>query len=361
VRELLLAEPKPKLEKVLISSEGVPAVRLHTQGGDFLEATHFLKRGNPNDKVALAEPGFIQVASDAGEGPEHWFVAPPEGARTSYRRRALAEWMTDVDHGAGHLLARVIVNRLWQHHFGRGIVATPSDFGTRGEPPTHPELLDWLASELIRNNWQLKPLHKLMMTSAVYQQNSVADEAKASIDLDNKLLWRHIPHRLEAEILRDQMLAVSGALDVTMFGPGTLDESHRRRSIYFTVKRSKLVPMMLSFDAPDALAGLGRRATTTVAPQALTIMNNAQVRAWAVGFAGKVLPDDQVTSEIAVQNAHRMALSRDPDEAELIAAVQFIEAQTAAYSAAGNPTPRRTAMTDYCQILFGLNEFAYAD
>ncbi len=361
VRELLLAEPKPKLEKVLISSEGVPAVRLHTQGGDFLEATHFLKRGNPNDKVAVAEPGFVQVASDAGEGPEHWFVAPPEGSHTSYRRRALAEWMTDVDHGAGHLLARVIVNRLWQHHFGRGIVATPSDFGTRGEPPTHPELLDWLAGELIRNGWQLKPLHKLMMTSAVYQQNSIADEAKALIDLDNKLLWRHVPHRLEAEILRDQMLAVSGALDATMFGSGTLDESHRRRSIYFTVKRSKLVPMMLSFDAPDALAGLGRRATTTVAPQALTIMNNAQVRSWAVAFADKVMPDEQVASEAAVQNAHRLALCREPDQAELAAAVRFIEAQTAAYSAAGNPTPRRIAMADYCQILFGLNEFAYAD
>jgi len=361
MRELLLAEPKPRLEKVLISSEGVPAVRLHTQGGDFLEATHFLKRGNSNDKVAVAEPGFIQVTSDAGEGPEHWFVAPPDGAHTSYRRRALAEWMTDVDHGAGHLLARVIVNRLWQHHFGRGIVATPSDFGTRGEPPTHPDLLDWLAGELIRNDWQLKPLHRLMMASAAYQQDALADAAKASIDRDNKLVWRHVPRRLEAEILRDQMLAVSGALDSTIFGPGTLDESHRRRSIYFTVKRSKLVPMMLSFDAPDALAGLGRRATTTVAPQALTIMNNAQVRAWAVAFAGKVLPDDQVASEAAIQNAHRLALCRELDETELAAAVRFIEAQTAAYSAAGNPTPRRTAMADYCQILFGLNEFAYVE
>jgi len=361
VREHLAARPTPRLEKVLISSEGVPAVRLHTQGGDFLEHTHFLKRGNPNDKVAVAEPGYLQVLSDAGEGPERWFVAPPDGWRTSYRRRALAEWMTDVDRGAGHLLARVIVNRVWQHHFGRGIVATPSDFGTRGEPPTHPELLDWLAGELIRNGWRLKPIHRLMVLSAAYQQDAAADATKLSIDPDNRYVWRHVPRRLEAEVLRDSMLAASGALDATMYGPGTLEESHRRRSIYFTVKRSKLVPMMLAFDAPDALAGLGRRATTTVAPQALTIMNNPQVRSWAITFAEQVTPDEQAPVAAAIERAYRRALSRAPDVAELHAAAQFLDAQTAAYSATGNATPRRTAMADFCQILFGLNEFAYVE
>ncbi len=361
VRQHLLAEPRPHLAKALISSEGVPAVRLHTQGGDFLEHTHFLKRGNPNDKVAVAEPGYVQVLSDANEGPEHWFVAPPAGAHTSYRRRAFTEWITDVDRGAGHLLARVIVNRLWQHHFGRGLVATPSDFGSRGEPPTHPELLDWLAGELIRHNWQLKPIHKLMMTSAVYQQSAELDAAKSLIDMDNRYCWRRVPRRLEAEIIRDQMLAVSGALDPTMYGPGTLDESHRRRSIYFTVKRSKLVPMMLSFDAPDALAGLGRRGTTTVAPQALTIMNNPQVRSWAITFAAKIAPADDIAIEPALRSAYFWALCREPDQAELQSAVQFVESQTSAYTTSGNAAPRRTALADFCQVLFGLNEFAYID
>src|SRR5262249_28234691 len=156
---------------------------------------------------------------------------PPKGWRTSYQRLALADWVTDVDEGAGALLARVIVNRLWQHHMGRGIVATPSDFGTQGERPTHPELLDWLAGELIRNGWRLKPIHKLIMTSKAYMQSSANDPARAKIDRDNKLCWRFNRRRLEAEIVRDSMLSVSGLLDENMFGPGTLDESMKRRSI----------------------------------------------------------------------------------------------------------------------------------
>src|SRR5439155_4447396 len=187
------------------------------------------------------------------------------GWRTSYRRRALAEWITDVDQGAGALLARVMANRLWQHHLGRGIVATPSDFGVRGEAPTHPGLLDWLARELIANGWKLKEMHKLIMTSAVYMQSSTADETKAKIDRDNKLWWRFPPRRLEAEVIRDAILAVGSQLDPTLYGPGTLDEGSKRRSIYFTVKRSKLMPMMIIFDAPEALGGMAERPTTTIA------------------------------------------------------------------------------------------------
>src|SRR5262249_20245945 len=160
-----------------------------------------------------------------------------------------AEWLTDVDQGAGRLLARVIVNRLWQHHMGRGIVATPSDFGTRGEPPTHPQLLDWLASELIARKWKLKEIHKLILTSATYMQESRTDDSRLRLDRENKLFWHHPGQRLEAEVIRDSLLYVSGMLDETMLGPGTLDENSRRRSIYFTVKRSKLMPMMTVFDA----------------------------------------------------------------------------------------------------------------
>ena len=270
--------PQPVMTKVLISSEGLPAVRLHTQGADFLEATHFLERGDPNRKQEVATQSFLRVLMDAPEGESHWRAEPPEGWRTNYRRRSLAHWITDVDAGAGALLARVIVNRLWQHHLGRGIVATASDFGAQGEPPTHPELVDWLAAELVRNGWRLKPMHRLIMSSAAYMQSSADDPAKAAVDPANKLCWRYQPRRLEAEAIRDSILAVSGLLDERMFGPGTLDDNQKRRSIYFFIKRSKLVPMMVLFDAPDALQGIGVRPNTTIAPQALMLLNNPLIR-----------------------------------------------------------------------------------
>src|SRR5205807_4856242 len=130
------------------------------QGEDFLPETHFLRRGDVDNKEGVASQGFLQVLMPTANSASRWQQTPPAGWRTSYRRRALAEWLTDTENGAGHLLARVIVNRLWQHHMGRGIVATPSDFGMRGERPTHPELLDCLAGELIKNGWRLRPIHK---------------------------------------------------------------------------------------------------------------------------------------------------------------------------------------------------------
>ena len=175
------------------------------------------------------------------------------GPSLSVIAAALAEWITDGKRrGAGRLLAHV-VNRLWQHHIGRGIVATPSDFGTAGERPTHPELLEYLADQLIAGGWRPSRIQRLILTSAVYTQGTQSDEARAQIDPDNKLCWRRMRQRLEAETIRDAMLAVGGILDETMFGPGTLDDNQRRRSLYFTIKRSKLVPMMVLFDAPNAL------------------------------------------------------------------------------------------------------------
>ncbi len=179
VREHAAQTPQPTLTKVLITSEGLPAVRLHTQGDDFLTETHFLERGDPNRKKDVVTQSFLSVLMTSADSERAWQTAPPTGWRTSYRRRALAEWITDREHGAGALLARVIVNRLWQHHLGRGIVATPSDFGTQGAPPTHPELLDYLAAELIANDWRLKPIHRLIMQSAVYMQSTAGDESRA--------------------------------------------------------------------------------------------------------------------------------------------------------------------------------------
>lgn len=359
VEDHLKKAPTPP--KVLVSTEGLAAVRLHTQGGDFFNETHFLRRGDPDQKEGPATPGFLQVLSPATGTETRWQAKPPVGWRTSYRRRALAEWLTDVDHGGGALVARVIVNRLWQHHLGRGIVATPSDFGQRGERPTHPELLDWLASELIANGWRLKPIHKLIMTSAVYRQSSEADEAKLKLDRDNKWFWRRPARRLEGEVIRDSLLAVGNLLDPRMYGPGTLDESSTRRSIYFTVKRSKLMPMMVVFDAPDPLSSSGDRPTTTIAPQALYLMNNAQVRSCAKGFAQRIAPDSKASVEQAVRAAYLVALARQPTADELADSLAFVKAQTKLHESGGNASGRELALADLCQVLMCLNEFVYVD
>ena len=181
-----------------------------------------------------------------------------------------------------------MVNRLWQHHMGRGIVATPNDFGSQGSRPSHPELLDWLADALVKNGWRLKPIHRLIVTSAVYMQDSRYDEARAAVDRDNVYHWRHTPRRLEAEPIRDAMLAAAGRLDTRMFGPGTLDPAMPRRSVYFRIKRSQLVPMMMLFDWPEHLVSIGQRGTTTTAPQALSFLNGDLARALRQGFADRV-------------------------------------------------------------------------
>src|SRR5262249_40379378 len=251
--------------------------------------------------------------------------------------------------------------RLWQHHLGRGLVGTPSDFGYQGERPTHPELLDYLASELIKNGWQLKPIHKLMMTSAVYQQSAEPDAAKVAVDSENKLFWRRPRTRLEAETIRDAMLAVSGALDERMFGPGSLDPNHKRRSIYFFVKRSQLVPMMVLFDAPDSLQGQEQRASTIIAPQALMLMNNANIRDYARRTAARIGPRDGSALEDAIRAGYLLALARPPRDGELREATQFVREQLKSYQAANKPDAQQLALADFCQVLMELNEFIYID
>ncbi|MBX7168704.1 MAG: PSD1 and planctomycete cytochrome C domain-containing protein [Pirellulales bacterium] len=361
--EHLRQAPQPQTAKMLVSSEGVPAIRLHTQGGDFLDATHFLKRGDPNQKLDVATPAYLQVLTSAPNGENHWHRDPPAGWRTSYRRAALANWLTDPQFGAGSLLARVIVNRLWQHHLGRGIVATPSDFGAQGAPPSHPELLDWLAEQLIAGGWQLKPLHRLILTSAVYRQDSAYDEHAATIDPDNQWYWRFRPRRIEGEAVRDTLLALSGTWDRRMYGPGTLDLTQRRRSIYFTVKRSQMVPWMLVFDAPDGVTGLAQRPVTTVAPQALLLLNNPVAYDLAGQLAARVstAAEQPVTDEQAVRNGFLLALQRQPTADELQGSLAFLAAQAKSYRQANHADPARAALTDFCHTLFGLNELIYVD
>jgi hypothetical protein len=361
VQEHLATAPKPKLSKALISSEGLPALRLHTQGGDFLPATHFLRRGDTNLKDGEATTSYLQVLMRTGEPAKRWPAQPPQGARTSYRRTAFANWMTDTDEGAGALLARVAVNRLWQQHLGRGLVATVSDFGVRGEKPSHPELLDWLAGELIRNNWKLKPVHRLILLSSTYQQSSYLDPAKQAADSDNRLIWRRPKKRLEAEILRDAILKVGGMLDESMYGPGTLDTNSNRRSIYFTVKRSKLIPMLQVFDCPDALSGVGERQATIIAPQALLLMNNPRVREASKQLAKRISPTPETKLESALTEAYVITVARQPAEDEMKTALAFIAQQTESHKQAGHGEPQQLALADMCQILLCLNEFVYLD
>jgi hypothetical protein len=253
-----------------------------------------------------------------------------------------------------------MVNRLWQHHMGRGIVGTPNDFGTQAEPPTHPELLDYLASELIRGGWKLKPLHKLIMTSSVYTQAGVENSSNLAVDPDNKLWWRRPSRRLEAEAVRDALLAVSGTLQPDMYGPPTADENSPRRSVYLRVKRSQPIPLMQLFDAPEAIQSIGQRQLTTVATQALTMMNSPFMRQRAEQLAKRVRPTPAVELPGAVEEAYRIALSRRPTDAEKARMLAFIAQQAATY--AGDPNAAADmAVADFCQVLLCSNEFVYVD
>jgi hypothetical protein len=339
VDQHLLKEPKPKLTPVFAATSG--------RGGD----VYHLIRGEVDRKNGVARPGYFQVLTGGAE--ERWLKDNPPP------RVALANWMTDTEQGAGHLLARVIVNRLWQHHFGKGIVGTPNDFGTQGDPPTHPELLDWLAAELIRGGWKLKPIHKLIVTSAAYAQSSEASAEGMRIDPRNKLLWRRTPRRLEAEAIRDAILHVSGTLDTTMYGPGTLEGNSPRRSVYLTVKRSQMVPLMQIFDAPESIQSIGERSTTTAATQALAMMNSPFVRQRAEKLAQRVNPKANGAMGQAIDEAYRITLGRLPNGAERQRMQAFIEKQVESYGRSAKATEQ--AMTDFCQVLLCLNEFVYID
>ena len=292
--------------------------------------------------------------------------------------------MTDLDQGAGALLARVMVNRVWQHHFGEGLVRTPSDFGSRGERPSHPALLEWLATEFVQSGWSIKRLHRLILNSATYQQASDYDEAMAARDPENRLLWRQHPVRLEAEMLRDAMLLTSGTLNRQLYGPSFKPPIQheaiqarnvrnpypkdakdapetRRRTIYMFHKRVVQYPLMQAFDAPDAQQSCGRRMNTTVAPQALAILNDPFVRLRASDLAKRIrdLVGDKRGAQVNL--AFLLALSREPEHEERLHAIRFIEQQVEVRRQRGESNGELVALTDFCHSLYGLNEFIYVD
>lgn len=342
--EHLGKEPKEDLTPVFSASSG--------RGGD----VHFLIRGEVERKNGIAQTGFIQVLMKEKE--DRWTVSSP-GAKPVMKepRIALAEWLTDTDSGAGNLLARVIVNRLWQHHLGRGLVATTNDFGVQGEAPSHPELLEYLARELVKNGWRLKPIHKLIVQSAVYRESGAIQGAGQKLDPQNRLYWRHAPRRLEAETIRDSVLAVSGTLDARSFGPGSLDSDQPRRSIYLTVKRSKMVAMMAMFDAPEPIQSIGERSVTTVPTQSLAFLNSTFVRGKAEKLAQRIKPKSQGELAASIAEAYRTALGRSPTASEADRMLAFVNSQSASYGMNGIDR----AMVDACQILMCLNEFVYVD
>jgi cytochrome c553 len=319
---------RPAYEVSFGVADGAIPYRMMIQGPDRYPSVHVLSRGDPERKSAVAAPAPLPVLTRPG-------ATTGRGGD----RADLARWLTDSATGAGALTARVAVNRIWQTHFGRGIVGTPSDFGTQGDPPTHPALLDELAAAFARDGWSAKRLHRAIVMSRTYRQAGEPRSTAAAIDPENALLWRFPPRRLEAEAIRDSWLAVSGRLDASMFGPGTLDERSTRRSVYFTVKRSRLIPMLTAFDWPEALTGIGRRPTTVVAPQALLVMNHPEVRASARAVADRTSGQDDA---MAVARIFDRVLARPPTPAERDACLAFLKTGDRA---------------DLVQTLFMTNEF----
>ncbi|MEM7233036.1 MAG: DUF1549 and DUF1553 domain-containing protein, partial [Planctomycetota bacterium] len=250
---------------------------------DLFREPFLLAGGSWQRPVRKVEPGFVRVLMRDGLEAKSWSVNEKNELRP---REALAHWVTDAEKGGGALLARVIVNRLWQHHFGQGIVRTPNDFGQLGELPTHPDLLDWLAGELIRGNWRLKPMHRLLMSSATYRQS--AGERWASVDADNKWLWHFRTRRLEAEAIRDSILSASGALITKLYGPSISigssrrryreKPSHWRRSIYLMTPRFVSHPVLGVFDSVNNFQSQGTRRVSTTPNGALFMLNSGFLR-----------------------------------------------------------------------------------
>jgi Protein of unknown function (DUF1553)/Protein of unknown function (DUF1549) len=331
--------------------------------------TQLLRRGDYLKPGQEVRPGTLSVLATAK--PFAW-SPPSAGARTSGRRLAFAEWMTQPDHP---LTARVLMNRLWLHHFGEGLVGTPDNFGRAGNAPTHPELLDWLATEFVARGWGVKAMQRLMLTSSAYRQSStVSAEARAAAkktDPDNHLLWRQRLRRLEAESLRDSILSVSGTLDPQMSGTpvpiqrqadGEVVAASRpagsRRSVYLQVRRSQPVTILQVFDQPVLETNCTQRLTSTVSSQALTLLNSDFMAGQATAFAERILkerPDDP--AGWAVQ----LAFGRPSTAKEREKLTAFLVEQAKQYDQKDVETTKRRALADLCHMLLSANEFAYVE
>ena len=353
-----------------------------------------LKNGNPQNKGDEVQPGFLSVLAQPAP-----VITPPPGMNSTGRRSALAAWLTDK---SNPLVSRVMVNRIWHYHFGRGIVATPGDFGRMGTKPTNPELLDYLAARFVEDGWSLKKMHRLILLSSTYQESSASQTAAVQADPDNKLLWQFPRRRMEAEAIRDSMLAVSGQLNPQMGGPGVfppvpsgvLSElsataaaggwqtekdpaQANRRSVYIFVRRNLRYPMLQGFDSANTFESAHTRSNTVTATQALDLMNSDLIAQWSRAFAGRVLSETgaRAPGEKQIARAFALAYGREATAEELKGAYRFLDEQTAIMTTtlaegkvkpvlppnvpAEIPPARAAAFADLCQMLLASNEFLY--
>jgi hypothetical protein len=324
---------------------------------------HLLIRGKASRPGPEVPPGVPAVL--VPHQPD--FLLPDK--ETTRRRLTLARWIASPENP---LTARVIVNRVWQWHFGEGLVSTPSDFGFQGAKPSHPELLDWLADRFVREGWSLKKLHRLILTSNTYRMSKTWNARHGAQDPLNQLLWRFPYHRLDVETIRDSMLAVSGRLNRKMYGPSMYPEVPKevlegssdpdkiwkpyregdasRRTIYAFIKRSMVVPFLEVLDVCDTARSSARRAVTTVAPQALTLFNGSFVQREAEHFAERIQNEVGSAVDGQIQRAYLLALSRPPSKDEVADLKVFLER-----------TESHRALVQMCRVIFNLNEFVYPD
>jgi hypothetical protein len=371
----------------------LPTAMIMSDGDGDAPRTCVLKNGNYQKPGKEVRPGFPEFLGAS----EPQFTPAMRITGSIGRRTALAEWLVRRDHP---LTARVLVNRLWQYHFGQGIVATANDFGVMGGNPSHPELLDWLAAELVSNGWHIKPIQRLIVLSAAYRQSSAVDpsttNSKAAIgaDASNNLLWHARRQRLEGETLRDAMLSVAGRLNLKMYGPSVhpalpdvladtrygWDEDKDpadacRRSIYVLARRNMRLPLLEAFDQPDRLNSCPRRTATTTAPQALEMLNSQVIESLARQWSGKLLAECGNDTQSVVREAFTDAYARSATENEIRSAERFLEKQSAVVKEDGPvnneqlplPIPnnvdraKAAAIVDFCHAIFCSNEFMYVD
>ena len=368
----------------------LPAVQAVTDPGPDAPASYFLHRGSVLSKGSPMAPGAVTVLNPPGADMEA--PKPAADAKTTGRRLALANWIASDQNP---LTARVMVNRIWQHHFGRGLVGTPNDFGHMGEQPSHPELLDWLATEFIRQGWSLKAMHRLILSSRTYQQASAFDSPEnMKIDPEDRELW-HMPlQRIEGEIIRDSLLAVSGALNLKMGAPGVFPEVDSeilkgsayqrwpvtkdgpeawRRSVYVTEMRTITAPILDLFDPPEKVGSCARRNVTTIAPQALQLLNDKFVAGQSEILSSRVRDEAGRDRTAQIARAFYLALSRPPATREVAASVDFLTRQEEYHrrhnrvlmergvDPAEIGSPEQAALVDFCHSLFNLNEFIYVN
>jgi hypothetical protein len=363
--------------------------------GAVAPATYVHPRGDPYAKGEEVHPGFLSILD-----PSDAKITPLPALNTTGRRSVLAAWLTDAKNP---LPARVMVNQMWQFHFGTGIVATPGDFGRMGSRPTHPELLDFLADYFVDNGWSMKKLNRLIVLSNTYQQSSENQEKAAAVDPDNKLLWRFARRRMEAEAIRDSMLEVSGLLNPKMGGPGVFPPvpsgvvselsasaaaggwraekdpaEANRRSVYIFVRRNLRYPMLQEFDNANTFESLHTRKNTVTPSQSLDILNNDLMLEWSRAFAGRILSEIGQSAEPweQVDRAFKDAYGRAVTAEELKTAEAFLVKQAPIMAAriaeggkskppmpavipAGTDPARAAALVDLCQMLLASNEFLY--